>query len=182
MITPAEQKTLLALARAGLEGGPGDADISPALQRPAGAFVTLHCDGTLRGCIGSPSARPLAQLVVELAVAAATQDPRFPPVTNAEVDTLHIEISVLGETRPIRRVAHIEVGRHGLIVGRGASQGLLLPQVATEQGWDAETFLSRTCLKSGLPEDAWRQWDAGKDSEFSVETFTAQVFGEKTAG
>ncbi len=181
-LTPAEQAMLLALARAGLRADVSldDANLPPALQRPAGAFVTLHSGGKLRGCIGSPSAGPpLARLVAELAVSAATRDPRFPPVTAAEIDGLHIEISVLGAPVALQHASQVEVDRHGLIVGRGSSRGLLLPQVATEQGWDAGAFLSHTCLKAGLPGDAWQDWDAGKDPDFSVEAFTAQVFGEK---
>ena len=191
-LTPAEQELLLALARAGLRAdlcpsaaGPAgdDADLPPALERPAGAFVTLHSKGKLRGCIGSPSpGPPLARLVVDLAVSAATGDPRFPPVTVAEMAAVHIEISVLSAPVRLQHASQIEVDRHGLIIERGSSRGLLLPQVATTQGWDAETFLSHTCLKAGLPGDAWRDWDAGKDPDFSVEAFTAQVFGEKPAG
>jgi len=182
-LTPDEQELLLALAREGLRGDPRDSDLPPALQRPAGAFVTLHSGGKLRGCIGSLSPEtPLARLVADLAFAATTRDPRSPPVTAAEVDGLHIEISVLGAPVPIQHVSQVEVGRHGLIISRGASRGLLLPQVATEQGWDAEAFVSHTCLKAGLPGDAWRDWDVGDDPELRVEAFTAQVFGEDPAG
>jgi len=183
-LTPAEQKMLLALARAGLRAdlGRDDAALPAALQRPAGAFVTLHSGGKLRGCIGSLSADPpLARLVAELAVAAATRDPRFPPVTAAEVDALDIEISVLGAPVPLQHASQIEVGRHGLIIAQGSFRGLLLPQVASKHGWDGETFLSHTCHKAGLEGDAWRDWDAGKDPDFSVEAFTAQVFGERPA-
>jgi AmmeMemoRadiSam system protein A len=149
----------------------------PNLQIPTGAFVTLHKQGQLRGCIGHLHAdHPLYATVVEMAIAAATQDPRFPPVQAEELKEIDIEISVLSPFREIQGLEEIEVGRHGLIASRGAHRGLLLPQVAAEYGWDSPTFLSYTCLKAGLPADAW------KDGSVKVEVFSAQVFGEKSLG
>ncbi len=146
-------------------------DIPTAAERH-GAFVSLHLQGELRGCIGYPSSdEPLGEVIVRCAVSAASSDPRFPPLTLAELSVAHIEISVLGPIERVQDVNEIVVGRHGLIVGRGFNRGLLLPQVATEQGWDRETFLSYTCLKAGLPRDAWR-----KGAE--IQKFEAEVFGE----
>ena len=189
-LTVIDQQILLALARSALcsfFGLSADAqaeacesgDLSEILRRPAGTFVTLHADGRLRGCLGTLTAgKPLAEAVQELVVAAATRDPRFPAVTANEVAALELEISVLGEPAPLAHVAQVDPGRHGLIVARDACRGLLLPQVAVEQGWDGPTFLSQTCVKAGMPADAWHAWESGEDHEFSVLAFTAQVFSE----
>jgi AmmeMemoRadiSam system protein A len=146
---------------------------SPPLALPHGAFVTLHRQGELRGCIGRVrSLDPLYATVQEMAVAAAFQDPRFKPVARDEFSLLEIEISVLSPPETIADPTQIEVGKHGLIISSGPYSGLLLPQVATEWGWDAETFLNHTCLKAGLPENYWRQ------TQVKIEAFTAQVFSE----
>jgi AmmeMemoRadiSam system protein A len=144
------------------------------LRHPAGAFVSLHTkDGDLRGCIGSIQAvAPLCQAVHASAVNAAFRDPRFYPVRKDELAELHLEISVMGPIEPVRDTAEIVVGRDGLIVSRGRNAGLLLPQVATDHGWDTETFLRHTCTKAGLPEDAWRS------PECRLERFSAEVFSE----
>jgi AmmeMemoRadiSam system protein A len=146
-----------------------------ALAEHQGAFVTLHeSDGELRGCIGMmQSDRPLLDTVARMAVAAATEDRRFGPVTPAELDGLRIEISALGPLVPIRPEA-VEVGRHGLLIGYGGRRGVLLPQVPVEQGWDRETFLAHTCWKAGLPEDTW------KKPGVELLGFTATVFGEES--
>ena len=91
---------------------------------------------------------------------------------------LQIEISVLSDPFPLARAQQIVPGRHGLIVSRGADRGVLLPQVAVEQGWDGPAFLSHTCLKAGLPAEAWSAWDRGEDDGLTVMAFTAQVFAE----
>jgi len=141
------------------------------LNAPRGAFTTLHLEGKLRGCVGYIAAvKPLLQTVAEAAVSAAFHDPRFPPVTAEEAPHLQIEISVLSLPQPIRP-DEIVPGRHGLIVTQGSRRGLLLPQVAPEHGWDALTFLAQTCLKAGLPPDAWK-------TGATLEAFTAEVFGE----
>ena len=144
-----------------------------SLAEPRGAFVTLHRpDGELRGCVGLlRSDRALLETVARMAVAAATEDGRFAPVTEAELDGLTIEISVLGPLQPIRP-EDVEVGRHGLLVDHRGRRGVLLPQVPTEHGWDRETFLAQTCRKAGLPEDAW------KEPGVELLAFTAEVFGE----
>ncbi|MBN2498219.1 MAG: AmmeMemoRadiSam system protein A [Deltaproteobacteria bacterium] len=150
---------------------------SGKLARPCGAFVSLHKRGDLRGCIGTfVSSRPLQDTVAEMAISAATRDPRFPPVTEPELAEIDVEISVLSPLREIDDPADIEVGRHGIYISRGLRSGVLLPQVATEYGWDRETFLQHTCLKAGLPPDAWRELGT------KIELFEAEVFGEKERG
>jgi uncharacterized protein len=143
------------------------------LRRPAGAFVTLRKDGDLRGCIGSIRAmEPLYRAVASSAISAAFRDPRFFPVRKDEIGHLELEISVMGPIEQVRDFNEIEVGRDGLIISRGRFAGLLLPQVASEYGWDRETFLDQTCLKAGLQPDAWRSPDT------RIEKFAAEVFGE----
>ncbi len=144
------------------------------LDEARGAFTTLHLDGKLRGCVGYVFAvKPLVRTIVETAQAAAFHDTRFDPVTAEEARQLEIEISVLSRLQPIAP-EDIEVGRHGLVVTYGSRRGLLLPQVATEYGWDAVTFLEETCHKAGLPADAWQHGAV-------IEAFTAEVFGETRA-
>jgi len=124
---------------------------------PRGAFVTAHRLGELRGCLGRIEAdRPLGEVIAQLAAVVADSDPRFEPVRVDELDDVDLEVSVLTPEREISSIAEIEVGRHGLIVEQGRRRGLLLPQVAAERGWDAETFLAHTCQKAGLTADAWR--------------------------
>lgn len=138
-----------------------------------GAFVSLHRAGELRGCLGRlETDRAIADQVAHLAAVVADSDPRFPPLQVVELVAVAIEISALTPEREVRRVAEIEVGRHGLIVEQGRRRGLLLPQVATENGWDRETFLDHTCHKAGLPPDAWRLGAR-------ILLFEAQVFGEQ---
>jgi AmmeMemoRadiSam system protein A len=130
-----------------------------ALAAAGGAFVSLHrrSDGELRGCIGQLRAeRPLLDAVAQMAVAAATQDERFAPVTLGELEGLSIEISALSGLEPIRP-EEIEVGRHGLVVRAGDRRGVLLPRVPVDQGWERERFLGQTCRKAGLAADAWKQ-------------------------
>ena len=181
MLTAEQRQTLLSLARrsieAVLDGRRPEVDpsqLDEVLTRPSGAFVTLHSkDGDLRGCIGSIEAvAPLCHAVSSNAVNAAFRDPRFYPVRAEELPSLHIEISVMSPIVGVADVSEIEVGRDGLIIRRGSRAGLLLPQVATEYGWDRETFLSQTCVKAGLPPDSWH------DSATRIERFSAEVFGE----
>jgi len=145
------------------------------LDEMRGAFVTLHLQGRLRGCIGYiVPQHSLYRTVAEAAQAAAFEDPRFQPVTADEVKRLAIEISVLSVPQPIRP-EDVVPGLHGLIVTKGGRRGLLLPQVPVELNWDRETFLSQTCLKAGLPPDAWAQ-------DIDLESFTAEVFGDEGPG
>lgn len=131
---------------------------APWAQVPRATFVTLRSpDGSLRGCIGEMAARrPLIESVRDNAVAAALRDPRFPPVGPDEVRELSVAISVLTPTRRVAHPSEVVVGRHGILVTQGTHRGVFLPEVATEQGWDRETYLSAVCRKAGLPVDAWR--------------------------
>jgi len=145
---------------------------SPCLLEKRGAFVSIKKDGDLRGCIGIfISDKPLYLTVVDMAISAATQDPRFMPLTAPELSQISIEISALTPLKKIEDVSEIEVGRHGLYIVKGYCRGVLLPQVATEYCWDRTQFLEHTCLKACLPTDGW------KDGA-EICTFEAEVFGE----
>jgi AmmeMemoRadiSam system protein A len=145
---------------------------SGLLERPGGAFVSLHNQGDLRGCIGHIEAtEPLGAVVPRCAVAACSSDPRFPHVTAQELAQIDIEISLLGPIEPIAGPQEIEIGRHGLVVELGSRRGLLLPQVATQWQWDADAFLAQTCHKAGIARDAWKQGA-------KLWRFEAEVFGE----
>ena len=172
-----DRALLLTIARQAIAAHVG-AGATPAaamagtLAQLGGAFVTLHSRGELRGCIGHIEAtEPIGLVVPRCAAAASSTDPRFPPVTAAELPRIDIEISLLGPLEPIGGPADIEIGRHGLVVEKGGSRGLLLPQVATEWRWDAEAFLSQTCHKAGLPKDAWKHGP-------KMWRFEAEVFAE----
>lgn len=176
-----EKKVLLRLARDTIRMWVGEGKKPPLpkaegnLATVTGAFVTLHKKGQLRGCIGNMvGSEPLVETVQNMAIAAATEDPRFPHVKTEELHDIDIEISVLSPMKRIMDIEEIEVGKHGILLGRGWNRGVLLPQVATEQGWDRDAFLQHTCLKAGLSPDDWR------DSETIIEIFSAQVFGEKS--
>ena len=147
------------------------------LQGKQGAFVTLKTDGQLRGCIGRFVAdKQLWKIVKAMAVAAATQDPRFRGnrIQPDELDRLNIEISVLSPLKKTDNPLGIELGKHGIYIRRGMRTGCFLPQVATETGWSKEQFLGHCCAhKAGLPQDAW------KEDETEVYVFTAEVFSEK---
>ncbi|MFW6180694.1 MAG: AmmeMemoRadiSam system protein A, partial [Spirochaetota bacterium] len=163
MLTVEEKRWLLDLARGAvssrLEGRPAPAAVpeSSRLRESSGAFVTLHRHGALRGCIGLVQAvKPLYQAVQEMAVSAAFEDPRFPPLRPEELDDVEVEISVMSPLKRVRSAGEIRVGEHGLLMKRGFHQGLLLPQVATEQGWDRDTFLRHTCFKAGMSGDCWK--------------------------
>jgi uncharacterized protein len=144
-------------ALAGRNGATPPPPPSELTQRDLGAFVTLKRHGQLRGCIGNIVGQgPLYKTVWNMAQAAAFQDPRFTPLTEPELTGLEIEISILGPIEPCPDPELVEVGRHGLIMRQGARQGLLLPQVPVEWGWDRQQFLAQTCRKAGLPASAWR--------------------------
>lgn len=179
-LSPDEQDELLRIARLSVETAVTrrklvdlPAPASPALTREQGAFVTLKKQGRLRGCIGySEPLRPLYLTVRDVAAYAALQDRRFPPVEPGELAELEYEVSVLSPFRRVRDVTEIETGLHGLMIKQGPREGLLLPQVAPEQGWNRATLLEQLCLKAGLPAEAWK--DAGSD----IFRFTALVFPE----
>lgn len=155
------------------------------LSEPRGVFVTLNTSAPggerLRGCIGFPyPVKKLGDAIQEATVAAASEDPRFPPVSPKELDSILVEVSVLTLPKPIESARRqdipklVRIGEDGLIVSRSYSSGLLLPQVATEFGLDSEEFLSQACMKAGLTPDAWL------DKETQLQVFQAEIFAEKS--
>jgi len=179
LLTKKEQRDLLKIARNTITAYVTSATIpvvesaASGLNLESGCFVTIKQQGHLRGCIGNfVSERPLYRLVQEMAVSAATRDPRFYPMKAQDLNEFELEISVLSPLVLISSVGEIQVGKHGIYLVKNGSRGVLLPQVATEYGWDRDTFLKHTCLKAGLAENAWQ-----KDCEIYI--FTALVFGEK---
>ncbi len=178
-LTEQEKKELLKIARTTIEHHitgkkvPEFKPITEKLKEHYGVFVTLKKKGQLRGCIGYVQGiKPLYQAVSDMAIAASTEDPRFPQVTANELKDITIEITVMTPLKRIKNINEIQVGKHGLVIKRGYYQGLLLPQVATEEGWDRETFLKHTCWKAGLPEDAWQ------DKETEIYIFSGTIFKE----
>jgi len=177
-LTTSEKETLLKIARRSIEtyvreNAALEINVpSPSLFDSAGAFVSLHKEGNLRGCIGTfASPEPLYVTVRDMAVAACSRDPRFVPVEADELDSISIEVSVLTPLREITDISEIEVGRHGLFITKEKFRGVLLPQVAVEHGFDREKFLEETCLKAGLEPDDWKY-----DSKIFV--FEAEVIRE----
>jgi AmmeMemoRadiSam system protein B/AmmeMemoRadiSam system protein A len=180
-MTPQEKEELLNIARATVESYvqtkkvPDFSPTSPALKQPLGAFVTLKENGQLRGCIGRFDASgPLYLIVQQMAISAASQDPRFRPVSADELGRLEYEISVLSPLRKIATADEITLGKHGVQISKGFNHGVFLPQVATETGWSKEEFLAELCSqKAGLPRDCW------KDPTVDLQVFTADVFSEE---
>lgn len=152
---------------------------SETVLEPAGAFVTLRVPEpgggkpALRGCIGQVIARqPLNETVRDAAVSAAFRDPRFAPITLSELEIVRFEISVLSPPRRVSSPEEVIPGTHGVILSASGHSGLLLPQVATEQGWDRETFLTHCCYKAHLAPECWR------NPSTEIQVFTATVFDE----
>ncbi len=182
-LTEQEKKSLLGIARTTLDTYiktgkvPEAKPLTPRLTENRGAFVTLHERGELRGCIGYIEAvKPLFQAVSDMAVAASTEDPRFPPVETHELDSIDIEITVLSPMHSIPSPDSVVVGTHGVVIKKSGRSAVFLPQVPVEEGWDRDTYLSQLCLKAQLPRDAWKSPDA------KLFVFTGQVFGEKELG
>ncbi|MEN6488593.1 MAG: AmmeMemoRadiSam system protein B [Smithella sp.] len=182
-LTPEQKARLLAIARETLDTfvrtgkAPKYHEKDPRLSLEEGAFVTLNKHGALRGCIGNIiGSGPLYQTVSQMAVAAASEDPRFRPISAGELKDIDIEISVLSRPRVVHSADGIELGKHGVIVSKGyLNRGVFLPQVATETGWSKDRFLAELCSqKAGLPPDSW------KNPAVKLEVFTADVFGEKS--
>jgi AmmeMemoRadiSam system protein A len=176
-LTDKEKEELLRIARTVIETKsrrkpvPTFSAATERLNEKSGAFVSIHKQGMLRGCIGSLEADvPLYQQVAEMAEAAAFRDPRFRPVEEEELPYLELEVSALTPLEKIDDPDQIQVGLHGIVIRRGSRTGLLLPQVATERNWDRMTFLKETCRKAGLPDDAW------KDKDAQIYVFSADVF------
>jgi AmmeMemoRadiSam system protein A len=174
-----EKQYLLQLARATIRNACEGRELTNAaffsenLQSVLGVFVTLHAREELRGCIGYvQGVSPLQNAVQEMALSAAFQDPRFEPVVSDELPDVEIEISVLTPLHRIESVGEIEIGRDGIVIEQDLYRGLLLPQVATEQGWSRETFLRHTCIKAGLPPNAWM------DPATKISIFSAIIFSE----
>lgn len=178
-LDPEARRILLDLARAAIQSRfdgaplPSQESEHAVLLEPRGAFVTLKIEGRLRGCIGHVvGVAPLWLAVRDNAIAAAFEDPRFPPLEATELEQTRIEISAL---TPLRHVSpeDVVVGRDGVLIERGRARGLLLPQVASEYGWNRETFLDHTCRKAGLAAGCWR------DNDTVISAFSAEVFGEE---
>jgi uncharacterized protein (TIGR00296 family) len=186
MLTQSEGDFLLKLARTAIESYVLDGKViiaprspSPILKENMGVFVTLHINGELRGCIGYPEpVKPLLNALIEVAIGAATGDPRFSPLNSHELEKIHVEVSVLTlpelivTDRPSEYLEKIDVGHDGLIIEKGLFRGLLLPQVPVEWGWDTEEFLANTCLKAGMTPDCWLQ------EGVKIYSFQSQIFNE----
>lgn len=181
MLNDVQRKRLLQIARESIVSFVRDGkkrrfkEEDPILNQPMGAFVTLHETGELRGCIGNMIARgPLCQTVADMAIEAATGDPRFRPLSQREIDKIDIEISVLSPMKKVADYKEVVIPGDGVLVRRAFASGVYLPQVAGETGWDRDQFLTSLCAhKAGLSPDAW------KDPATEIYTFTAEVFGEK---
>lgn len=176
LLSQDEKSRLLSLAREAIishiTGSPAKVVeiMSENVTQQLGCFVTIKVDHKLRGCIGNLiSDKPLYLLVQEMAVAAATKDPRFYPMKKMDLDNFELEISVLSPLHKIESSEEIQVGVHGIYLEKDSHRGVLLPQVAIEYGWDRTVFLNQTCIKAGLPPDGWNE---GAD----IYIFSAEVF------
>ncbi|HJO55927.1 MAG TPA: AmmeMemoRadiSam system protein A [Candidatus Scalindua sp.] len=177
-----DKKILLSIARESIKSAITDTPneqthieiISPELKEKSGAFVTLRTHGKLRGCIGRMvSEIPLYKLVSEMAVSAAKEDPRFSQIKPSDLDGLEIDISALSPLQKIDDPLDFELGRHGIYIKKGSSNGCFLPQVATETGWTKEEFLSKCCsMKADLSPDAW------KKRGIDVYIFTSEIISD----
>jgi AmmeMemoRadiSam system protein A len=172
------RRRLLALARSALHAQvkrePAPAVPADLIVNAFGVFVTIHHRGDLRGCLGSLDCHGrIVESIARLAGAVAYEDHRFAPLTEHELVATIIDLSLLTAPEQVTDHVSIEIGRHGLIVQHGRRKGLLLPQVAPEYGWDRITFLSHTCLKAGLPGNAWQ-------NGATILRFEAEVFSEQT--
>jgi len=179
ILSDAQRATLLEAARAAvvahLSGAPmpRHVDAAAPLGIPRGAFVTIRLAGELRGCVGiTLPTDPLLESVMRCAVSSATEDPRFPAMSLDQIGDARFEISVLSPPTVLPRASLPRMGSDGLIVTRGRRRGILLPQVAVEQGWSAMQLLEAVCTKAGLAPDAWREADT------LIEVFTAEVFSD----
>ena len=177
-----DKKILLSIARESIKSAITDTPneqthieiISPELKEKIGAFVTLRTHGKLRGCIGRMvSDIPLYKLVSEMAVSAAKEDPRFSQIKPSDLESLEIDISALSPLQMIDNPLDFELGRHGIYIKKGSSNGCFLPQVATETGWTKEEFLSKCCsMKADLSPDAW------KKRGIDVYIFTSEIISD----
>ena len=177
-----DKRELLSIARgaidAALQGRKFGLHQEPqSLLQHSGAFVTLRIDHELRGCIGYiETEKPLAEVIAEVAMKSAFEDPRFAPLTREEFKHTTIEISVLTPLRRIHSIEEIEIGKHGLVISLGARRGLLLPQVAVEHHLDRKSFVEATARKAGLLPSMWSMSDA------ELFVFEAEVLHEESVG
>jgi AmmeMemoRadiSam system protein A/AmmeMemoRadiSam system protein B len=175
---PDDKATLLEFARRNIERflhtetAPLARDLPPALWREQGAFVTLKIDGKLRGCMGIAGEKlPLGLVVGAVALMAAFEDRRFPPLSVEEYEQVEIEISLLTPMEKVGGPAEIVPGRDGVWMRKGDRSAIFLPQVARERGWGRDQMLDKLCLKAGLPEGAWRDG-------IELYTFRAEILNE----
>lgn len=181
MLSQKEKKEILVLARQAMENYVKNGVITKFktdninLKQQAGAFVSLHINKQLRGCIGMiESKKPLYETIIEMAMEASSSDPRFEPVKAEELKDINLEVSVLFPKKKIKHLDEIKLGVHGVIVKRGFASGVFLPQVAVETGWSKEEFMENLCEgKACLPPDSY------KDKETEIYIFEAQVFSER---
>lgn len=152
-------------------------DCPEELKEELGVFVTLNKKHRLRGCIGYPEpVKSLIESTIDVAIAAAFDDPRFPELKKKEYNDLEFEVTVLTQpelieiAHPDQYLKEIEIGRDGLIIQKGYARGLLLPQVAPENGFSVEEFLDHTCMKAGISADSWM------DESCDVYKFQGQIF------
>jgi hypothetical protein len=192
MLTLEEGTTLVNLARRSIESHiyarklNSDVAFQGVLGQPRGIFVTLldiSREGALRGCVGNPFPdKPLFQQTVQSAIEAASLDPRYNPIKQDDLGRIIVEVTVLSNlnvvdaTTPMKIPGKVVIGRHGILVDGIGSHGLLLPQVAVDEGFDAEEFLSHCCMKGGLLPDAWLEGNV------RVSLFEGQVFSEEKPG
>ncbi len=181
-LTKQEKINLLKLARRSIEielFGKSDIKVNegfPIFGEKRAAFVTLHKKGALKGCIGHIIAQDtLLNTIIEMAISAAFNDPRFPSLTKQEYSEIDIEISVLTPLEEVDSYKDVKPGVHGIIISKNFYKGVLLPQVATQHNWDAETFIKHGCMKAGLPPDEYK-------NGVNIEIFAANVFNEKELG
>ena len=179
MLSKIDKENLLSIARHAITQQIKNKGYNPepreeeSLNIHSGCFVTITQQGNLRGCIGNfQSQQSLFLEVATMAMAAASQDPRFQPMTHDELDHFNLEITVLSPLHKIEDTDSIEVGKHGIYIIKGRNRGVLLPQVATEHRWDRETFLRQTCVKAGLSENSWQH------PETEIYIFSGEIFSE----
>lgn len=179
LLNAAEEEILLDIARTSIESHVCNTKVCvvPREERRLnfkhGCFVTIKQKGKLRGCIGNfQSELPLFKEVSEIAIASASNDPRFYPLKIHDLDSISLQISVLSPLIKINNIDEIIIGKHGIYLECGHYRGVLLPQVAVENNWDRTTFLNQTCIKAGLLATAWQESNA------DIYIFSAQVFGD----
>ncbi len=172
------RRSLLSAVKVERGPAPEDQDRDPPLDAPCGVFVTLRAGGRLRGCIGFPEpVLPMGEATWQVAQQAALEDPRFSPVTEAELSGLNVEVSILSPHQELRSIEEFEMGRDGAVLEVAGRRALFLPGVATETGWSRDEFFDHLAMKAGLPQEAWRLPDA---RIWKFQTITAE--GEALAG